>query len=62
MIPRLRMARKRLMVARLRAEARSRAYWYGPVREETAEDYAQWRCLRAKRSLRAIERRKDRIA
>jgi hypothetical protein len=60
MTHRIRMARKRLMVAREREISKWRAYWHGPERSPVAEDYAQWRWASAGLTLRAIERRKDR--
>ncbi len=67
MISRVRMARKRLMVARERHSARTdKVDWlwanYAIPHDLQPYHYARYRRYRAYNTLRAIERRKDRIA
>jgi hypothetical protein len=64
MIPRVRMARKRLAIARERSES---AVWAKDQHDSwdnvLPPSYfaARWRIARRQETLRAIERRKDRI-
>jgi len=59
MTHRIRIARKRLMVARERELAKWRAYWAKPATKENESDPAQVRWGNAGLTLRAIERRKE---
>ena len=61
MIPRLRMARKRLMVARERESKMAPLALRTDIGDERWTVW-DWKHKQAKRSLRAIERRKERIA
>ena len=62
MIPRLRMARKRLMVARAKEEEAHYKWLVWGEEASEIEDWMYWRWMQAKLTLRAIERRKDAIA
>ena len=62
MIHRLRMARKRLWIARERELAKWRAYWAKPATKENESDPAQVRWGNAGLTLRVIEQRKDKTA
>lgn len=61
MIRRVRMARKRLMVARAKEEEAHYKWLVWGEEASEAEDWMYVRWMQARHTLRAIERRKDRI-